>query len=91
MFRVAPCVRVLHMTRSAGILAAVALVSVLWSCSKEPTDSGAARTSMPGDGAARAARLDGALERAATPDIPVDAPLVAVLVWLQVAAAWRSS
>ena len=67
------------MTRSAGILAAVALASVLWSCSKEPTDSGTARTSMPGDGAARAARLDGALERAATPDIPVDAPLVAVL------------
>jgi acyl-CoA thioesterase-1 len=35
--------------------------------------------SMPGDGAARAAKLDGAVERAAPLEIPADAPLVAFL------------
>ena len=44
-------------------------------CAKEPT----APVSLPGDGAARAARLDGAQERAQGPAIPADAPLVAVL------------
>ncbi len=59
-------------TRIASVLVAC---FVCVACSSESD----APRSMPGDGASRAAKLDGAVERSVPLEIPADAPLVAFL------------
>ena len=59
----------------ATMAALVAALVVCTACSRESD----APRSMPGDGASRAAKLDGAAERSAAPQVPADAPLVAFL------------
>ena len=55
-----------------------AFLAAFLACAACSSESDAPR-SMPGDGASRAAKLDGAAERSAAAQVPDDAPLVAFL------------